>query len=102
MRMHVDKTRADDQATRLDDLSYRRQMGGNLRNPTVPYQYIRCKTRRACAVHDGAMLDGILHGAFPSSRLTVQRLALERGRGANIERLDNARIDGRNDVHCRL
>jgi hypothetical protein len=40
-----------------------------------------------------------LEGAFPSSPLTMQRIALELGGGANVQRLNNARIDYRHDIH---
>ena len=36
---------------------------------------------------------------FPSSPLTMQRLALELSGGANVQRLNNAGIDCRNDVY---
>jgi len=54
------------------------------------------------AESNGAMLHGIIHGAFPSSPLTMQRLALELGCGANVQRLNNPRIDCRNDVHSAV
>jgi hypothetical protein len=75
---------------------------GDLGNPAIPYQHIRSKTRRACAVNHAAMLNGIVHGAFPLSPLTTQRIALELGGGANVQRLNNARIDCGNDVHSSV
>jgi hypothetical protein len=72
---------------------------GDLDNLAIPYQYISSKARRACAVDHGFILNGIVHGVFPFSLLTMQRLALELSCGANVQRLNNAGIDCRNDVH---
>jgi len=102
VRMHVDKTRTDDHAACLNDLPYWREVWGNLGNPAIPYQHIRNKTRRACAVNHGAMLHGIVHGAFPLSPLTTQRIALELGGGANVQRLNNARVDCGYDVYSSV
>jgi len=99
VRMHVDKTRAHDHVTRIDDLPYGRHVWGNLGKLAIPYQHISSKPRRACAVDHGAMLNGIVHGAFPSSLLTTQCIALELSRGAKVQRLNNAGIDCCNDVH---
>ena len=75
---------------------------GDLGDPAIPYQHIRSKTRRACAVNHGATLNGIVHGAFPFSPLPMQGIALELGGGTNVQRLNNARIDCGNDVHSRV
>ena len=66
------------------DVLFAWEVWGDLGNPAISYQHIRSKTRRACAVNHGAMLNGIVHGAFPSSPLPMQRIALELGGGANV------------------
>ena len=68
----------------LNDLPYWWEVWGDLGNPAIPQQHIRSKTRRACAVNHGTMLNGIVHDAFPLSPLTTQRIALELGGGANV------------------
>src|SRR5437016_5955535 len=43
VRMHVDKTRAYNHATSIDDLPYGRHVWGNLSNPAITDQHISSK-----------------------------------------------------------
>jgi len=77
-------------------------MRGDLGNPALPYQHISSKARCAGAIDHGALLHGVVHGVCPLSLATMQHIALELSCGANVQGLNNAGIDGGNDVHASV
>src|SRR4029450_2474803 len=94
-----DKTRTHNHAAGIDDFPYGRHVWGDLSNPAITAQHISSEARRACAVDHGARLNIMVNIELSSSLLTMQRIALELGGGANVQRLNNAGIDCRNNIH---